>query len=55
MNLTGTLSSIAIGEEIYAARFFENTAYFITYRNTDPLFAVDLTDRIFRLPAFLGK
>lgn len=44
MTLTGTLPSIAVGEEIYAARFFENTAYFITYRNTDPLFAADLSD-----------
>ncbi len=53
MNLTGTLSSIAIGEQIYAARFFENTAYFITYRNTDPLFAVDLTDP--SNPTLLGE
>lgn len=44
LTLTGTLPSIAVGEEIYAARFFENTAYFITYRNTDPLFAADLSD-----------
>lgn len=44
LNLTGKLSGIAPGEQIYAARYFGNTAYFITYRNTDPLFAVDLTD-----------
>lgn len=44
LNLTGTLKGIAKGEEIYAARFIGNTAYFVTYRNTDPLFAVDLSD-----------
>lgn len=44
LNLTGKLTGIAPGEQIYAARYFGNTAYFITYRNTDPLFAVDLTD-----------
>lgn len=44
MNLTGKLEGIAKGEQIYAARFFGNTAYFVTYRNTDPLFAVDLSD-----------
>lgn len=44
LNLTGKLTGIAPGEQIYAARYLGNTAYFITYRNTDPLFAVDLTD-----------
>ena len=44
LNLTGKLTGIAPGEQIYAARYFGNTAYFITYRNTDPLFAVDLSD-----------
>lgn len=41
---TGSLGEIAPGEEIYAARYLGNTAYFVTYRNTDPLFAVDLSD-----------
>lgn len=44
MKLTGQLTGIAPGEEIYAARFMENTGYFVTYRNTDPLFTVDLSD-----------
>lgn len=44
MNLTGQLTGIAPGEEIYAARFMGNTGYFVTYRNTDPLFTVDLSD-----------
>ena len=44
MKLTGQLTGIAPGEEIYAARFMGNTGYFVTYRNTDPLFTVDLSD-----------
>lgn len=44
LNLTGSLTGIAKGESIYAARYLGNMAYFVTYRNTDPLFAVDLSD-----------
>lgn len=44
MKLTGQLTGIAPGEEIYAARFMGNTGYFVTYQNTDPLFTVDLSE-----------
>lgn len=44
LQLTGSLTGIARGEQIYAARYLEDTVYFITYRNTDPLFAADLSD-----------
>lgn len=44
LKLAGRIDKIAEGEEIYAARYFGDTAYFVTYRNTDPLFAVDLSD-----------
>lgn len=44
LNLTGSLKGIARGEQIYAARYFGDMVYFVTYRNTDPLFAVDLSD-----------
>lgn len=44
LNLTGKIEGLAQGEEIYAARYLGNMAYFVTYRNTDPLFAVDLSD-----------
>lgn len=44
LNMTGKLEGMAKGEQIYSARFFGNMAYFVTYRNTDPLFAVDLSD-----------
>lgn len=44
LKITGRLNRIAVGEIIYAARYLEDMAYFITYRNTDPLFAADLSD-----------
>lgn len=44
MELAGSIGGIAPGEEIYSARFFGNIGYFVTYRNTDPLFTVDLSD-----------
>lgn len=51
--LTGTLSGIAPGENIYAARYIGNIVYFITYRNMDPLFAVDISDET--APKMLGE
>lgn len=53
LELTGSVTGIARGERIYAARYFGDTAYFITYRNTDPLFAVDLSDE--KNPKLLGE
>ena len=44
MQLTGKLSGIAPGERIQSARFLGSIGYFVTYRNTDPLFSVDLSD-----------
>lgn len=44
LNLTGSLKGIAKGEQVYAARYLGDMVYFVTYRNTDPLFAVDLSD-----------
>ena len=40
----GELKNIAPNEEIYASYYIENMAYFVTYRNTDPVFAVDISD-----------
>ncbi len=53
LSLTGTLNGIAPGEDIYAARYIGDTAYFITYRNIDPLFAVDISDET--APKLLGE
>ncbi|MCM1179869.1 MAG: beta-propeller domain-containing protein [Clostridium sp.] len=44
LTLTGKLTGIAPGEIIYSARFMGDTGYFVTYKNTDPLFSVDLSD-----------
>lgn len=44
MQLTGKLTGIAPGERIHSARFLGDIGYFVTYRNTDPLFSVDLSD-----------
>ena len=44
MKEEGSLADIAKGEEIYAARYIGDIVYFITYHNTDPLFAVDISD-----------
>ncbi len=44
MKLEGEISGIARGEQIYSARFLKNTGYFVTYRNTDPLFTVDFSE-----------
>lgn len=38
----GSISDIAPGEEIKSARFLGDTGYFVTYRNIDPLFSLDL-------------
>lgn len=53
MQLAGSIGGIAPGEEIYAARFFGDIGYFVTYRNTDPLFTVDLSDP--RHPEIIGE
>lgn len=44
LQVTGMLEGLAEDESIYSARFIGNIAYFVTYRNTDPLFSVDLSD-----------
>ncbi len=40
----GEIDKIGVGEQIYASYFIDNMAYFVTYRNTDPVFAVDISD-----------
>lgn len=44
LKLLGEISNLGNEERIYASYFMENTAYFVTYRETDPVFAVDLSD-----------
>jgi uncharacterized secreted protein with C-terminal beta-propeller domain len=46
MNLTivGSLENMAPGENIYAARFINDTCYLVTYHQTDPFFVIDLSN-----------
>ena len=44
MKTVGKIENLAEGEEIKSARFMGETGYFVTYKNTDPLFSVDLSD-----------
>lgn len=40
----GEIKDLAPDEQIYSARFMGDTGYFVTFRNMDPLFSVDLSD-----------
>ncbi len=53
LNPEGSIKNIAQGEQIYAARYFGDLVYFITYRNMDPLFVADLSDS--KNPKILGE
>lgn len=44
MHRVSMLRGIAKNEEIRSARYFGDTVYFVTFRNTDPLFTADLSD-----------
>lgn len=49
----GSLEDLAPGERIYSARFMGSRAYMVTFRNVDPLFAIDLSDPA--KPTVLGQ
>ena len=40
----GIVDGLGKGERIYSVRFIEDTAYVVTFRQTDPLYTVDLSD-----------
>ncbi len=42
MEAVGSIEGLAEDERIYSARFTGEIGYFVTFRETDPLFAVDL-------------
>lgn len=44
MQVTGAIRDLADGETIQSARFMGTIAYFVTFRQTDPLFCADLSD-----------
>ena len=49
----GRLTGLAPGEQLYAVRFMGDTAYLVTFLQTDPLFAIDLADPT--APALQGE
>lgn len=49
----GELTKIAEGESIYSVRFIGDTAYVVTFENTDPLHVIDLSDP--KKPTILGQ
>lgn len=53
MRMVGKLEHLAEGESLYAARFMGERAYLVTYRQTDPLFTIDLADPA--TPKVLGE
>lgn len=44
LEVLGSISDIAPGERVYSARFMGELGYFVTFRQVDPLFSVDLSD-----------
>lgn len=44
LKLVGKTENVAKGENVKSVRFDGDTAYFVTFRQTDPLFTVDLSD-----------
>ncbi len=53
LNICGRVENLAEGETIQSARFLGDMGYFVTFRQTDPLFAVDLKDP--NRPSILGE
>ncbi|MCR4563264.1 MAG: beta-propeller domain-containing protein [Clostridiales bacterium] len=49
----GELTKIAEGEQIYSVRFMGDTAYVVTFENTDPLHVIDLSNP--KAPKILGQ
>lgn len=53
LQLIGKLEDIADDEQIKSVRFMGDTGYIVTFRNTDPLFTLDLSDPT--SPKILGE
>ena len=53
LQLIGKLEDIADDEQIKSVRFMGDTGYIVTFRNTDPLFTLDLSDPT--APKILGE
>lgn len=44
LNVTGEIRDLAPDERVYSARLMGDIGYFVTFRETDPLFSADLSD-----------
>ncbi|MBQ8296474.1 MAG: beta-propeller domain-containing protein [Ruminococcus sp.] len=44
MNIVGSISDFGVDETIKSVNFSGDTAYVVTYEQTDPLFSIDLSD-----------
>jgi uncharacterized secreted protein with C-terminal beta-propeller domain len=53
MKKIGESDNVAKGETMYSSRFMGDRVYLVTYKNTDPLFVIDLSDE--KNPEVLGK
>lgn len=53
LEILGRLERLAPGEKIYSARFMGDILYLVTFRQTDPLFVIDLS--LPEDPVVLGK
>lgn len=53
LKIVGSLENLAPGERIYSVRFMQGRAYMVTFRQTDPLFVIDLREPT--NPKVLGK
>ena len=43
LNMVGSIGGLGVNEQLKSASFSGNTAYVVTFRQTDPLYAVDLS------------
>lgn len=53
LEMIGEIPDLAEDESVYSARFMGDTGYFVTFRQVDPLFSVDLSDP--ENPKILGE
>ena len=53
LNELSKIEDIAKDEQVYSARFIGKTGYVVTYKQTDPLFSIDLSDP--KNPQIIGE
>ena len=53
LEVVGSIEGLAEDERVYSARLMGDVGYFVTYRETDPLFSVDFSDP--KKPEIIGE